>query len=162
MIQRGGRGSSSQRGGRGRGRPPAAYSAPSSPQLKACSKSLLSESFLRFPRPDEIQLSDFEDGDDRSSLTSSAEIRCYAILDGKKAFLEKSSAFCVNCLLGIDFALPLPSLDYISQLLRDRFSSSVHVVEFLKFRSEFCAESEVPCTRAAVVKFENASICASG
>jgi hypothetical protein len=69
---------------------------------------------------------------------------------------------CLNLFLGIEFASPLPSADVISQMLRDRHSFPAHVVEILHFPSDFCADAESPGTRAAVIKFENASACAAG
>jgi hypothetical protein len=70
----GGRGGSSDRGGRGRDRQHAAQAAPPSPLLKAHSKPLLSESFLRFPRGGEIQM-------------PAADVCSFAILDGTRLII---------------------------------------------------------------------------
>ena len=84
MSQRGGRGGGSDRGGRGRGRPPSAHTAPTSPLLKASTKPLLSDVFLRIPRAGEIDLVQSNAaGGDEKGCSKVADERCsFAILDG--------------------------------------------------------------------------------
>ncbi len=59
-------------------------------------------------------------------------------------------------------ASPLPSADAISQMLRDRHSHPVEVIDFLRFPSDFSTDAESPGVRAAVIKFQDASACAAG
>ena len=87
MSQRGGRGGGSDKGGRGRGRPPSAHTAPTSPQLKAFTKPLLSDVFLRIPRGGEIGLgpSNAAGGDDKGCSELADERHSFAILDGSNS-----------------------------------------------------------------------------
>ena len=175
MSHRGGREGGSDRG-RGRGRPPSGAfgrqdrplaHAPLSPQLKVLSKPLLSDEFLRFPRDSEIcsAACDGGAGDGRVTVDA-ADIRRCAVLDGRH---DCTAARCCSLrsmemilLSGIDSSATPPPADVIVQMLLDRHSARVRVVEYLHFRVDFCADGATPGVRAVVIMFEDASACSSG
>ncbi len=63
---------------------------------------------------------------------------------------------------GLDSGAPPPTADQVIQMLVDRYSSRVQVIEFLHFRADFYAESASAGVRAAVVMFEEPAACTAG
>ncbi len=63
---------------------------------------------------------------------------------------------------GLDSTAPPPPADLVIQLLLDRYSARVQVIECLLFRADFYVESASPGVRAVAVIFEDLAACTAG